>query len=145
MIIGLFLVLPILLVISLYDRIEEQQTAQRKLLVRMQAFQAENGRIAEQLIEQVKAERLKLNEDRILVSEMIVALAEQMAAAPKAEEAPPQEPMSEDASLLSEETLTEEESKFYDELEEQNVLQMVFGLFKGKNKCEGGSFTYCTF
>ena len=40
----------------------------------------------------------------------------------------------EDIDKLIKETLTEEESKFYDELEEQNVLQMVFGLFKGKNK-----------
>ena len=40
----------------------------------------------------------------------------------------------EDIDKLIKETLTEEESKFYDELEEQNVLQMVYGLFKGKNK-----------
>jgi hypothetical protein len=40
----------------------------------------------------------------------------------------------EDIDKLIKETLTEEESKFYDELEEQNVLQMVLGLFKGKNK-----------
>ena len=40
----------------------------------------------------------------------------------------------EDIDKLIKETLTEEESKFYDELEEQNVLQMVWGLFKGKNK-----------
>ena len=40
----------------------------------------------------------------------------------------------EDIDKLIKETLTEEESKFYDELEEQNVLQMVMGLFKGKNK-----------
>ena len=40
----------------------------------------------------------------------------------------------EDIDKLIKETLTEEESKFYDELDEQNVLQMVFGLFKGKNK-----------
>ena len=40
----------------------------------------------------------------------------------------------EDIDKLIKETLTEEESKFYDELDEQNVLQMVLGLFKGKNK-----------
>lgn len=40
----------------------------------------------------------------------------------------------EDIDKLIKETLTEEEAKFYDELEEQNVFQMVFGLFKGKNK-----------
>lgn len=34
---------------------------------------------------------------------------------------------------LIKETLTEEEAKFYDALEEQHLLQMVFGLFKGKN------------
>ncbi|PWK17402.1 DUF6768 family protein [Xanthomarina spongicola] len=40
----------------------------------------------------------------------------------------------EDIDKLIKETLTEEEAKFYDELEEQNVFQMVLGLFKGKNK-----------
>mgnify|MGYP000061857131 CR=1 FL=1 len=35
---------------------------------------------------------------------------------------------------LIKETLTEEEAKFYDGLDEQNVLQMIFGLFQGKNK-----------
>ena len=40
----------------------------------------------------------------------------------------------EDIDKLIKETLTEEESKFYDELDEQNVLQMVGGLFQGKNK-----------
>ena len=40
----------------------------------------------------------------------------------------------EDIDKLIKETLTQEEAKFYDELEEQNVLQMVFGLFQGKNK-----------
>ncbi|GGZ86800.1 DUF6768 family protein [Algibacter mikhailovii] len=40
----------------------------------------------------------------------------------------------EDIDKLIKETLTEEEAKFYDDLEEQNVLQMVWGLFKGKNK-----------
>jgi len=40
----------------------------------------------------------------------------------------------EDIDKLIKETLTQEEAKFYDELEEQNVFQMVMGLFKGKNK-----------
>ena len=40
----------------------------------------------------------------------------------------------EDIDKLIKETLTEEEAKFYDDLDEQNVLQMVWGLFKGKNK-----------
>ncbi|MBC3758775.1 hypothetical protein H7U19_10200 [Hyunsoonleella sp. SJ7] len=40
----------------------------------------------------------------------------------------------EDIDKLIKETLTEEEAKFYDELEEQNVLEMVWGLFRGKNK-----------
>lgn len=40
----------------------------------------------------------------------------------------------EDIDKLIKETLTEEEVKFYDELDEQNVFQMLFGLFKGKNK-----------
>ena len=31
------------------------------------------------------------------------------------------------------EALTQEEAKFYDELEEQNLFQMLGGLFKGKN------------
>ena len=35
---------------------------------------------------------------------------------------------------LIKEALTEEESKFYDNLEEQNVFQMLGGLFQGKNK-----------
>ena len=35
---------------------------------------------------------------------------------------------------LIKETLTEEEAKFYENLEEQNVLQMIGGLFQGKNK-----------
>lgn len=35
---------------------------------------------------------------------------------------------------LIKETLTEEEAKFYENLEEQNVLQMILGLFQGKNK-----------
>lgn len=40
----------------------------------------------------------------------------------------------ENIDKLIKETLSEEEAKFYDELEEQNVLQMVGGLFEGKNK-----------
>lgn len=40
----------------------------------------------------------------------------------------------EDIDALIKETLSEEEAKFYDELEEQNVLEMVEGLFEGKNK-----------
>ncbi|WP_299364258.1 DUF6768 family protein [Winogradskyella sp.] len=39
----------------------------------------------------------------------------------------------EDIDKLIKETLTEEEAKFYDELDEQNLWQMVFGIFKGKN------------
>ena len=34
---------------------------------------------------------------------------------------------------LIKETLTKEEAKFYDDLDEQNAFQMIFGLFKGKN------------
>ncbi len=40
----------------------------------------------------------------------------------------------EDIDALIKETLTEEETKFYDALEEQNVFQMIGGLFEGKNK-----------
>ena len=40
----------------------------------------------------------------------------------------------EDIDQLIKDTLNEEESKFYDSLEEQNILQMVLGLFRGKNK-----------
>lgn len=39
----------------------------------------------------------------------------------------------EDIDKLIKETLTQEEAKFYDDLEEQNLLQMIFGLFSGKN------------
>ncbi|MDT0557430.1 DUF6768 family protein [Ichthyenterobacterium sp. W332] len=39
----------------------------------------------------------------------------------------------EDIDQLIKETLTEEEAKFYDELEEQNLLQMISGIFSGKN------------
>ena len=40
----------------------------------------------------------------------------------------------EDIDKLIKETLTEEEAKFYDKLDEQNVFQMLGGLFQGKNK-----------
>ena len=40
----------------------------------------------------------------------------------------------EDIDKLIKDTLTQEEAKFYDELEEQNIFEMVLGLFKGKNK-----------
>ena len=40
----------------------------------------------------------------------------------------------EEIDKLIKETLTQEEAKFYDELDEQNILQMVLGIFKGKNK-----------
>jgi len=39
----------------------------------------------------------------------------------------------EDIDQLIKETLTKEEAKFYDDLEEQNLFGMLFGLFKGKN------------
>ena len=39
----------------------------------------------------------------------------------------------EDIDKLIKETLTQEEAKFYDELDEQNPLEMVLGLFRGKN------------
>ncbi len=39
-----------------------------------------------------------------------------------------------DIDKLIKETLTQEEAKFYDDLDEQNALQMVGGLFQGKNK-----------
>lgn len=42
--------------------------------------------------------------------------------------------LTEDIDKLIKETLTEEEAVFYQKLEEQTVWQMVFGLFKGKNK-----------
>jgi len=56
---------------------------------------------------------------------------------------------------LIKETLTQEEAKFYDELEEQNVFEMIGGLFRGKNKWMMylmnfmtliffGMFVYCT-
>ncbi|MDG2193988.1 MAG: hypothetical protein P8K77_03855 [Polaribacter sp.] len=40
----------------------------------------------------------------------------------------------EEIDKLIKETLTQEEVKFYDGLEEQNVFQMFGGLFQGKNK-----------
>ncbi len=40
----------------------------------------------------------------------------------------------EEIDKLIKDTLTQEEAKFYDTLEEQSVLGMIFGLFKGKNK-----------
>lgn len=39
----------------------------------------------------------------------------------------------EDIDKLIKETLTQEEAKFYDSLEEQHVFAMIGGLFKGKN------------
>lgn len=39
----------------------------------------------------------------------------------------------EDIDQLIKDTLTEEEAKFYDDLEEQNLLQMISGIFSGKN------------
>ncbi len=39
----------------------------------------------------------------------------------------------EDIDKLIKDTLTQEEAKFYDELDEQNVFKMVGGLYKGKN------------
>lgn len=61
----------------------------------------------------------------------------------------------EEIDKLIKETLTQEEAKFYEELEEQNMLQMVGGLFQGKNKwimylmnfmtlVFFGLFVYCT-
>lgn len=39
----------------------------------------------------------------------------------------------EDIDQLIKETLTEEEAKFYDDLDEQSLMQMISGLFRGKN------------
>ncbi len=61
----------------------------------------------------------------------------------------------EDIDQLIKDTLTKEEAKFYDELEEQNIFEMVMGLFVGKNKwimflmnimtlVFFGLFIYCT-
>lgn len=46
----------------------------------------------------------------------------------------------EDIDLLIKETLTEEETKFYNDLEEQNLWQMISGIFSGKNSW----FVYAT-
>jgi hypothetical protein len=54
------------------------------------------------------------------------------------------------------EALTQEEAKFYDQLGEQNILDMTLGVFQGKNKILNiltgamsfllfGVFVYCTF
>ena len=40
----------------------------------------------------------------------------------------------EDIDKLIKETLTQEEAKFYEELDEHNVFEMILGLFQGKNK-----------
>ena len=39
----------------------------------------------------------------------------------------------EEIDQLIKETLSKEEAAFYDSLDEQNVFEMIFGLFKGKN------------
>ncbi len=39
----------------------------------------------------------------------------------------------EEIDQLIKDTLTQEEAKFYDSLDEQNLFEMLFGLFKGKN------------
>ena len=39
----------------------------------------------------------------------------------------------EEIDQLIKETLSKEEAAFYDSLDEQNVFEMFFGLFKGKN------------
>ena len=60
----------------------------------------------------------------------------------------------EDIDKLIKETLTQEEARFYEELNEQNVFQMIGGVFQGKNKwimilmnimtlLFFGLFTYC--
>lgn len=40
----------------------------------------------------------------------------------------------EDIDKLIKETLTEEEAKFYDDLDEQTILEMIGGLYKTKNR-----------
>lgn len=40
----------------------------------------------------------------------------------------------EEIDRLIKETLTQEEAKFYDELDEQSLLEMVAGLFKTRNR-----------
>ena len=57
----------------------------------------------------------------------------------------------EEIDKLIKETLTKEEATFYENLEEQNMLEMILGLFKGKNKwlmslmtvISFGFFIYC--
>ena len=60
----------------------------------------------------------------------------------------------EEIYLLIKDTLSKEEAAFYDSLEEQNVFEMIFGLFRGKNAwflivsnimtlVFLGSFVYC--
>ena len=39
----------------------------------------------------------------------------------------------EDIDKLIKETLTKEEAKFYDELDEQNLFEMLGGVYQGKN------------
>jgi len=39
----------------------------------------------------------------------------------------------EEVDRLIKETLTAEEARFYDALDEQGIFQMLFGLFRGKN------------
>jgi len=39
-----------------------------------------------------------------------------------------------DIDQLIKDTLSQDEAKCYDALEEQNIFQMVMGIFKGKNK-----------
>lgn len=40
----------------------------------------------------------------------------------------------EEVDKIIKDALTEEEAKFYDNLDEQNLLEMVGGVFSGKNK-----------
>ncbi|MGY3793400.1 DUF6768 family protein [uncultured Aquimarina sp.] len=40
----------------------------------------------------------------------------------------------EDIDKLIKETLTEEEAKFYDDLDEQTIFEMIGGLYKTKNR-----------
>jgi len=62
----------------------------------------------------------------------------------------------EEIDKLIKETLSAEEAKFYDSLEEQNLFEMLFGLFRGKNAWINilsnivimagfGVFVYCGF
>jgi hypothetical protein len=39
----------------------------------------------------------------------------------------------EDIDQLIKDTLSKEEAEFYNSLDEQNIIEMFFGLFKGKN------------